>query len=140
LSLEEELRAAVAAQEALERRLSMLETHQRGIHEALTGMEGEAERLYREELPLLDDEGRERDGLYSRAEAVGGALASLGEQLKGAIEDINVSAAAKLGDGDAPLAKAVRVLNSQLQALAQVDARTEELEGRLSGLKSCGGR
>jgi nuclear pore complex protein Nup62 len=36
----------------------MLETHQRGIHDALVGMEGEAERLYREERPLLDDESR----------------------------------------------------------------------------------
>jgi len=36
----------------------MLETHQKGIHDALVGMEGEAERLYREERPLLDDESR----------------------------------------------------------------------------------
>lgn len=38
--------------------LQMLETHQKGIHDALTGMEGEAERLYREERPLLDDDSR----------------------------------------------------------------------------------
>lgn len=36
----------------------MLETHQKGIHDALAGMEGEAERLYREERPLLDDDSR----------------------------------------------------------------------------------
>ena len=36
----------------------MLETHQRGVHEALVGMEGEAERLYREERPLLDDDSK----------------------------------------------------------------------------------
>ena len=36
----------------------MLETHQKGIHDALVGMEGEAERLYREERPLLDDDSR----------------------------------------------------------------------------------
>lgn len=39
-------------------RAQMLETHQKGIHDALTGMEGEAERLYREERPLLDDDSR----------------------------------------------------------------------------------
>ena len=40
------------------RPLQMLETHQRGVHEALVGMEGEAERLYREERPLLDDDSK----------------------------------------------------------------------------------
>jgi hypothetical protein len=38
--------------------VQMLETHQKGIHDALVGMEGEAERLYREEAPLLDDDSR----------------------------------------------------------------------------------
>ena len=58
LELEEELRRVVRGQESLEKKLQMLETHQKGIHDALVGMEGEAERLYREERPLLDDDSR----------------------------------------------------------------------------------
>lgn len=43
------------AQEALERKLAMLDTHQRGIHETLTGMEHEAARLAQEEAGLQDE-------------------------------------------------------------------------------------
>lgn len=46
------------------------------------------------------------------------------------------AAAASLGDTATPLGKAVRVLNNQLQALAQVDARIEELGGRVSELRT----
>lgn len=134
LELEEELRKVVKGQEGLEKKLQMLETHQKGIHDALVGMEGEAERLYREERPLLDDDSRERDRLYERAEKVGGLLGHLGEQLKEAIADVNDSTAASLGDAATPLGKAVRILNNQLQALSQVDARIEDLGQRLGEL------
>ena len=43
-------------------------------------------------------------------------------------------AAAALGAPDTPLAKAVRILNNQLQALTTIEARTGELEGRLAQL------
>lgn len=43
-------------------------------------------------------------------------------------------AAASLGDNTTPLGKAVRILNNQLQALAQVDARSEELSARVNEL------
>lgn len=43
-------------------------------------------------------------------------------------------AAASLGDTAAPLGKAVRILNNQLQALAQADARIEELSQRVADL------
>jgi nuclear pore complex protein Nup62 len=160
--------------------LQMLETHQKGIHDALVGMEGEAERLYREERPLMDDETRcaslaggssgsaaeadvvglcncrpaagghaprlaerfgpavcrERDRLYERAEKVAALLSHLGEQLKEAIADVNDSTAASLGDSATPLGKAVRVLNNQLQALAQVDARIDEVSQHVADLQA----
>jgi hypothetical protein len=34
-------------QEALEKKLSMLETHQKEIHSALTSIEGEADRIFK---------------------------------------------------------------------------------------------
>lgn len=46
------------------------------------------------------------------------------------------AAAASLGDTATPLGKAVRVLNNQLQALAQVDARIDELGARVSELRT----
>ncbi|KAL4858789.1 Nuclear pore complex protein NUP62 [Chlorella vulgaris] len=121
-------RALIELEEELRK---MLETHQKGIHDALVGMEGEAERLYREEAPLLDDDSRERDRLYGRAEKVAGLLAHLGDQLKDAIADVNESTSATLGDTTTPLGKAVRILNNQLQALAQADAQIEDLSQRL---------
>eukprot|EP00887_Chlorella_sp_A99_P001142 scaffold14.g1142.t1 len=119
-------------QESLERKLQVLEMHQKGIHEALGGMEAEAERLYREEVPLLDDESRERDCLYERASRVAASLSYLSDQLKAAIADVNDSTATSLGDASTPMGKVVRILNNQLHALAQIDARTEELSAALN--------
>lgn len=89
LALDEGLRRAQGGQDALERRLQMLEAHQRGVNDALAGMEGEAERLYREERPLMDEDAAARDRLYERAARVGGALDRLGEQLGEAVEAVN---------------------------------------------------
>ena len=47
---------------------------------------------------------------------------------------LHAGAAAALGAPDTPLAKAVRILNNQLQALTTIEARTGELEGRLAQL------
>ncbi len=138
LALEEDLRRVLAGQDALERRLQMLEAHQKGIHDSLTGMEGEAERLYREERPLADDEAVERDVLYERAEKVTAVLTRLGEQLGEAISDTNEVTAANLGDGSAPLGKLVRVLNNQLNALMQLEAQTEEMSEKLASLQVTG--
>ena len=46
------------------------------------------------------------------------------------------AAAASLGDVSTPLGKAVRILNNQLQALTQVEARTDELGSRLAQLRA----
>ncbi len=40
-------------------------------------------------------------------------------------------AAAAQGAADTPLAKSVKILNNQLQALTSIEARTAELEARL---------
>lgn len=58
LGLEQALKGVMAGQEALEKRLALVEAHQKEIHDTLGAMEGEAERLYREERPLLDDDAR----------------------------------------------------------------------------------
>lgn len=42
-------------------------------------------------------------------------------------QDVNEQVATSLGDQNTPLGKVVRVLNNQLQALMQIDARTREL-------------
>ena len=58
------------AQDALERQLSILEVHQREIHEALQGMERDAEALFEQEGPRQDEASRERDALFAAAEDV----------------------------------------------------------------------
>lgn len=135
LVLEEDLRRVLAGQDALERRLQLLETHQKGIHEAISGMEAEAERLYLEEKPLADDEAAERDALYERAERVTFLMSRLGDQLTEAIEDVNKATSASLGDGNTPLGKLVRILNNQLDALVQLEDQTEELSVKLATLQ-----
>ncbi|RMZ56988.1 hypothetical protein APUTEX25_005050, partial [Auxenochlorella protothecoides] len=136
LALEQEVRKVLHAQEALERKLAMLDTHQRGIHETLTGMEHEAARLAQEEAGLQDEGTRDRDVLYARAERVGAQLADLGALLHRTVADINANTAASLGDTDSPLGKVVRILNNNLQALALIDARTEEARVRLNSLRA----
>ena len=84
----------------------------------------------------MDDDAKARDQTYERAEQVASALAAVGDELRDAIVDVNSSAEASLGDRDTPLGKAVRVLNNQLQALTNIDARTEELERRLRELQA----
>ena len=44
---------AHAGQNALERKLNMLETQQKEVHDALVAMEGEALRLYKVPPPLM---------------------------------------------------------------------------------------
>jgi ABC-type transporter Mla subunit MlaD len=84
----------------------------------------------------MDDDAKARDRMYERAEEVAGALAAVGDELRDAIADVNSSAEANLGDRDTTLGKAVRVLNNQLQALTNIEARTEELERRLRELQA----
>lgn len=134
LDLEDELQRVAQGQEALEKKLGLLETHQKEVHDSLVSIESEAARMYQEERPLLDDDSAQRDALYERADRVAAALASSGDELRDLIADVNEGAAAALGAPDTPLAKAVRILNNQLQALTTIEARTGELEARLSQL------
>ena len=45
-----------------------------------------------EERGLADEEGRERDALYERAERLAAALAGIGDTLREAIADVNAGA------------------------------------------------
>ncbi len=40
----------------MERKLQMLEAHQKGVHDTLAAMEPEAERLFREDRSVMDDD------------------------------------------------------------------------------------
>lgn len=42
-----------------------------------------------EEKGLADEEARERDALYERAESLASALAGIGDTLKSVVEDVN---------------------------------------------------
>ena len=108
--LEQEARVARAAraQAALERKLGLLEAHQREVHEALGSMEAAAAAAYADELrPAMvsggggagfsDRDAAQRDALYERAEAIAAALARAGDDLRGAIADVNASAAVASG-------------------------------------------
>lgn len=45
--------------------------------------------LLQEERAYADEEARERDGLYERAEALAAALAAVGDALREAVDDVN---------------------------------------------------
>lgn len=131
LSLEGELSRVVKGQEHLEKKLDILETHQNEIHNALLSMEGEADQLYREERPLYDEDTLQRDALYERAETLSSALCKIGDDLKGAIADVNDCAANSLPPEGTPMGSIIRILNNQLAALSQVDSRCAELSHEL---------
>lgn len=102
--LEQEARVAraAAAQAALERKLGLLEAHQKEVHDALGSMEAAAAAAYADELrPAMlsgnDRDAAQRDALYERAEAIAAALARAGDDLRGAIADVNASAAVASG-------------------------------------------
>jgi len=131
LEVEGELKRVSAGQDALERKLYMLETHQKEVHDALASIEGEAERLLAPERGLMDADARERDRLYERSEAVSAALMTLGEDLHATVGSVNELGTATLGDPSTPLGAIVRILNNQLQAVAQLETRTSDLGGEL---------
>ena len=84
---------------------------------------------------MEDAEGREREALYQRAERLGASLAGIGDALRSAVDDVNAAAGAAAGDPDAPLSKAVRILNNQLGTLAAADEKIDELEARLAAIQ-----
>ncbi len=127
ITLEEELNRVLAGQDALERRLQMVEAHQKGIHEALNGMSAEAERLYKEEQGLADDQAVERDALYERTSRLGTTLRQIGDQLGDAIHDVNSVNGTSGEAADTSVSKLVRILNNQLNSLVQLEDRTVEL-------------
>eukprot|EP00955_Chlamydomonas_euryale_P116307 366410-Chlamydomonas_euryale.AAC.6 len=123
--------AVVAGQDALERKLFLLETHQKEIHDALSSIEIEAERMCASERSLMDNDTVDRDRLYTRAEAISSALMSLGTELQSAVANINDLNAAAVGDTSSPVGAVVRILNNQLQALTQIDTRASDLNAEL---------
>ena len=135
LHLEEELRRVIAGQESLEKRLQMLEAHQKGIHDTLSGMEEEAARLYRAERPLADENTAELDILYERTERAAAALVHVGQQLSDTITEVNQVTSAQLQAEDEPVKKLISVLNNQLNALTTLEAQTEEVAQKLTDIQ-----
>jgi nuclear pore complex protein Nup62 len=137
LEVESDLKAVSAGQEAMERKLALLETHQKEVHDALSSIEQEAEKLCALERPLLDADAMERDRLYSRAEAVSQALLLVSNDLQSAVLSINEANAASYpstgpggggGGGEVdPVSAIVKILNNQLRALTQLDHKVSEL-------------
>ena len=136
----------------MERKLALLETHQKEVHDALSSIEAEAEKLCSLERPLLDADAMERDRLYSRAEAVSQALLLVSSDLQSAVLSINEANAASYpshgapgglggaGGGEVdPIAAIVKILNNQLRALTQVDGRVTELGREMETMQATRG-
>lgn len=79
-------------------------------------------------------EDRERPGASSGATTFMRSIFTSGTAGNVLYDFLPAGAAAALGAPDTPLAKAVRILNNQLQALITIEARTGELEGRYNQL------
>lgn len=135
LGVEEQLRRVAAAQEAAERKLFMLECHQKEVHEALLTIEGEAERMVSSERHMMDADAQERDRLYERAERISATLAALGSELTTTVEAVNSAQSTVTGGGQSPVGSLVQVLNNQLQALSQIEARVAHVGGDLERLQ-----
>ena len=64
----------------------------------VTESKSELQRMLQEERGLADEETRERDGLYERAERLVSSLASIQDTLKDAIDDVNAGKLLSLND------------------------------------------
>ncbi|KZV43497.1 hypothetical protein F511_19041 [Dorcoceras hygrometricum] len=105
-------------------------------------MEGEAERIYREERGLLlDDEAAStRDAMYEQAEMIERELEHMTEQIKSIINTVNANKGGELDatDGMTPLDIVVRILNNQLSSLMWVDEKAEDFWIRIQKLANQG--
>lgn len=138
LRLEIEVAKVVETQASLERQLELIETHQQEVDKALQSIEGEAERIYKDEHRLLlDDEAAStRDAMYEQAELIERELEQMTEQIKTVIQTLNSSQGGELDtiDGMTPLDVVVRILNNQLSSLMWVDEKAEEFSSRIQKL------
>lgn len=128
----------VETQASLERQLELIETHQQEVDKALQSIEGEAERIYKDEHGLLlDDEAAStRDAMYEQAELIERELEQMTEQIKTVIQTLNSSQGGELDtiDGMTPLDVVARILNNQLSSLMWVDEKAEEFSSRIQKL------
>ena len=153
------MKRVAGAQDALERQLSILEVHQREVHEALEGMEREAEALYGQEREgrRADDVAHERDRLFELAEDVSQQLLDIGAALRETIQlvrprrgapprvaalltsararcprppQVNSQAASTDPAAD-PVSAAVQILNNQLSSLVWIDSQAKVLQQRV---------
>lgn len=142
LRLETEVAKVVETQANLERQLELIETHQQEVDKALESIEGEAERLYKDERGLLldDDAASTRDAMYEQAESIERELEHMTEQIKTIIQTLNASQGGELDttEGMSPLDVVVRILNNQLSSLMWIDEKAEEFSSRIQKVASQG--
>jgi len=134
LMLQKELSVVNSAQETLDRQLNIIEMHQRQVHEALEGIEKEAERLYEEEKPFMDAAATERDKMYDQAEQLSSQMNQMGSELREAIMYVNSKTGAGHAGEGSPLSAILHVLNNQMNALHWIDRQTNELSQKLERL------
>lgn len=134
LMLQKELSVVNSTQETLDRQLNIIEMHQRQVHEALEGIEKEAERLYEEEKPFMDAAANERDKMYNQAEQLSSQMNQMGSELREAIMYVNSKTGAGHAGEGSPLSAILHVLNNQMNALHWIDRQTNELSQKLERL------
>ena len=94
--------------------------------------------MLQEEKGSMNQESKDRDKLYERAEQLSNSLVDMREQLNDAVNRVNLAAANNDTDSNQPLSKLVKILNNQLQALTHLDARTGEIAAKVDQKLSSG--
>lgn len=142
IRLEAELAKVVETQTTVERRLELIETHQKEVDKALQSMEEEAERIYKDEKGFIleDDAASARDSMYDQAEYIEREMERMAEQIKSIIQTLN---ATQGGDFDAidsmtPIDAVVRILNNQFSSLMWIDEKANEFSDRIQKLANRG--
>lgn len=135
-SLTSDVSRVQRSQEALERQLNLLESHQDEIKESLESMEGETERMYEEMKGSMDAHTQRRDEMYAKAQDINQKLNSMGKIIRQLISRVNNQQYANGGDAGQqdPLNAAVRVLNNQLASLQWVESQCADISSRLDQL------
>jgi len=132
--LEQQVSDVTDAQRRVDNVLERLKVQQKELNETV----GELEKSVNKDgkalnVSQMSHTQRERNQMYSDAEAVHQELINLEDRLTATIKELNAPAGHQ---ADSDMNKLVRVLDNQMRALVWVDSQIDSLEGQIRKIES----
>ncbi|KAK2790337.1 FG-nucleoporin nsp1 [Onygenales sp. PD_12] len=135
---------AERATQEVERQLASVEGQQDELSSWLDRYEQEVDTLLSKQVGLADTlqgPDQERERTYKLAERLSERLNEMGQDLTSMIEEVNSASAtlSKTTKADEPISQIVRILNSHLSQLQQIDQGTATLRAKIAASQRVGG-